>query len=156
MPSHGELEFGEQARFAFVATPAVLRALVAQGKPGAYTLLQMGLPIYVGRSDHCLQTRLVGHPLLPVATHVAWQTCSSPLEAYRLESAWFHQLRAAPSLINKIHPARPAGADFNCPFCSTGDCLAWAHLMRSRQEGSAAPTVAAELMATAAKTEEYT
>lgn len=152
MPTHAELEFGEHWRLAFVATPSVVRALVAPQRPGAYTLLQMTLPIYVGRSDHCLQTRLVGHPLLPVATHVAWQTCASPTEAYRLESAWFHQLCGAPSLINRIHPARPAGADFNCPFCSTGDCLAWAHLMHPRPERSAAPTVAAELLATAAKT----
>lgn len=146
MPSRAELEFGVQARFAFVATPAVLRALVEPGWPGAYTLLQTGLPIYVGRSDHCLQTRLTGHPLLPLATHVAWQTCATPLQAYRLEAAWFHALEAAPSLINKIHPARPAGAELNCPFCSTRDSLAWAHLMRPRSEDSAVPTVAAEQM----------
>lgn len=146
MPSRAELEFGDQARFAFVATPEVLRALIAPGWPGAYTLLQLERPIYVGRSDHCLQTRLVGHPLLPLATHVAWHTCATPLQAYRLESAWFHALHAAPSLINKIHPARPTGAELNCPFCSTRDGLAWAHFMRPRSEDSAVPTVAAEQM----------
>jgi len=147
-----ELLFDEPRRLAFLATPSVLRTMVPAGHPGVYMLLQMDIPFYVGRSDSCLQTRLVGHPLLALATHVAWEPCTNPLEAYRLESAWFHTLGVTGLLINQIHPARPAGEKNSCPFCSPGDCQAWTHLMRSSLEIGAASTVAADPTATAAKT----
>lgn len=152
MSSSAELMFDQPRQFAFVATRSVVRAFVPPDKPGVYMLLRMGVPFYVGRSDSCVQTRLAGHSLLPLATHVAWEPCTSPLHAYRLESAWFHNLRMSTELNNQIHPARPAGERHSCPFCSTGDCQAWAHLMRPSLVNSAATTVAADQMATAAKT----
>lgn len=152
MPSSAELSFDEAWRLAFVATPAVLRALVPANKLGVYMLLRMGVPFYVGRSDNCLQTRLACHPLLPTATHVSWETCATALRAYQLESAWFHTLRLTSELTNRIHPAHRAGEFHSCPFCSTGDCQAWTHLMRPNLDSSAAPMVAADPMATAAKT----
>ncbi len=152
MPSTAELLFEEPRQLAFVATPSIVRALVPPGKPGVYMLLRMDVPFYVGRSDNCIQSRLARHPLLPIATHVAWKTRESPLQAYRLESAWFHLLHLTGALSNQIHPARPAGDPSSCPFCSTGDCQAWTHLLRPGLEISAAPTVAADLTAAAAKT----
>lgn len=147
-----ELLFDEARQLAFVATPAVVRAFLPTKKPGVYMLLRMGVPFYVGRSDNCIRTRLARHPLLPNATHVAWHTCRSALQAYRLESAWFHRLRRCAELHNQIHPAQPAGESNSCPFCSTGDCQAWMQLMRPSLHTSAAPTVAVDLMAAAAKT----
>ncbi|MBB3182297.1 hypothetical protein FHW64_006739 [Variovorax sp. Sphag1AA] len=152
MPSCPELLFEEPRQVAFVANPSVVRAFVPPGWPGVYMLLRMEVPFYVGRSDNCIQTRLARHPLLPIATYVAWRTRESPLQAYRLESAWFHILRLTGALSNQIHPARPAGCPDSCPFCSTGDCKAWTHLLRPSLDISAAPTVAADLTATAAKT----
>lgn len=152
MPSSAELTFDEPRQHAFLAVPSVLRALVPPGWAGVYMLLRDEVPFYVGRSDTCLQTRLVAHPLLPLASHVVWQTCASPLQAYRLESAWFHTLRLTAALVNRIHPAHPSGELNLCPFCSTGDYQAWKQLMRPRPEISAASTVAADQMATAAKT----
>jgi hypothetical protein len=152
MPKSAELLFDEPRQMAFLATPAVVRTLVPAGWAGVYMLLRLGVPFYVGRSDKCVQTRLAGHPLLPLATHVAWETCSSPLQAYRLESAWFHTLRLTAELTNQIHPARPAGVSNSCPFCSTGDCQAWTHLMRPGLEISAASPVTVDPMATVAKT----
>lgn len=152
MPSSAELLFDEVRQLAFVAAPAVLRALLPADKPGVYMLLRMGVPFYVGRSDTCIQTRVADHPLLATATHVAWGACATPLEAYRLESAWFHTLRLSSELTNKIHPAHPAGQSSSCPFCSTGDCQAWTHLMHPGLGISAAPLVVADPMATTAKT----
>jgi len=152
MPTSAELLLDEPRQLAFLASPALVRALIPVQKPGVYMLLRMGVPFYVGRSDSCIQTRLAGHPLLPIATHMAWGTCKSALHAYRLESAWFHMLRLSPELFNQIHPAQPAGHSDSCPFCSTGDCQAWEHLMRPTLRISAAPLVAADPMATTAKT----
>lgn len=152
MPASAELLFDEPRQLAFLATPAVVRALVPPNRPGVYMLLQMQSPLYVGRSDHCLQTRLAGHPLLSMATHVSWETCGTPQEAYRLESAWFHALGVTAGLLNQIHPARPAGEPNSCPFCSTGDCQAWTHLTRPRMENSAVTAVATDQLAVVAKT----
>lgn len=152
MSSFAELRFDQPRQFAFVAVASVVRAFVPPDKPGVYMLLRMGEPFYIGRSDVCIQTRLAGHSLLPLATHVAWEPCKSPLHAYRLESAWFHTLRLTAELTNQIHPARPAGVPNSCPFCSTGDCQAWTHLMRPNLEISAVSPVTVDPTATVAKT----
>lgn len=152
MSTSAELLFDEPRQLAFMATSAVVRALVPPGRPGVYMLLRMDVPFYVGRSDHCLQTRLAGHPLLSIATHVSWKTCVTPQAAYWLESAWFHILSLTTQLINQIHPARPVGESNSCPFCSTGDCQAWSHLMRPSLVIGAEPPVATDQLAVAAKT----
>ncbi len=138
MRTSTELFVDEPRQLAFLATPKVVRALVPAGRPGVYMLLRQDQPFYIGRSDSCLRTRLASHPLLRMATHVTWGPCTTPLEAYRLEAAWFHRLTAGGQPINQIHPARPAGESNSCPFCSTGDWLAWSHLMRPRLNISAA------------------
>lgn len=152
MPSSAELIFDEPRQHAFMAVPSVVRALVPEGRAGVYMLLRDGMTFYVGRSDTCLRTRLAAHPLLHLATHVTWEPCESPLKAYRLESAWFHALQLTAELTNRNHPAHPSGEPNDCPFCSTGDSQAWTHSMRPRLEFSAASAVAADRLATAAKT----
>lgn len=119
-----DLVLGEQAVAAYRALPNVVRALVPVDTPGAYVLFNERAPFYVGRSDHCLRERIAGHPLLPRATHVTWTSCSTAIGAYHLESAYFHAWTAHGSLLNRIHPAKPAGVLTECPFCGAGDCLA--------------------------------
>ncbi len=104
-------------RFAFLARPDVLHSLLPPNAIGTYLLLRNLHPIYVGRSDHCLRTRLLGHELLPLATHVVWELSRSAQRAFHLEAAWFHQLHGNSECLNRIHPARPCGDRFGCPFC---------------------------------------
>lgn len=153
MPVAAELLFDEPRQLAFLATPALVRAFIPAAVPGVYMLLRSEVPFYVGRSDRCIQSRLAGHPLLPMTSHIAWEPCASPLHAYRLESAWFHALRLSAELTNLIHPARPVGEDKDCPFCSTGDCRAWEHALRPSPVISAVSPVAADQLAVAAKTQ---
>lgn len=108
-------------RWSYVIRPAFLSMVLPTQTIGAYVLMHEGAPVYVGRSDHCLLTRLSGHPLRSRATHVTFeprQTCEA---AFHLESAWFHMLNPDGTLLNKVHPARPANALIDCPFCTPGD-----------------------------------
>lgn len=102
------------ARLAFRLTPPTVRALVPSGTPGTYLLLRGDVPLYVGRSDTCLQSRLVNHNHLSAATHVLWEPAREAWTAFCLEAWWWH--RHKNTLINKIHPARPIGRG-PCPFC---------------------------------------
>jgi len=104
-------------RFGFIAVPQWLRATIPSQAVGVYMLLRDEKPFYVGRSDHCLVSRLCDHERLLDASHVVWEVCSSAEQAFRLESAWFHILSTDGSIENVIHPARPAGYLRQCPFC---------------------------------------
>jgi hypothetical protein len=90
---------------------------VAARMPGVYLLLRGGSPVYVGRSDTCVQTRLASHPYIGVAEHFVWQPCRSVRHAFHLEPYWFHALQDMGGAGNLIHPARPAGKEEPCPFC---------------------------------------
>lgn len=111
-------------RFAFQFSPEVVYTLIPRKIVGTYLLMKHGTPIYVGRSDHCLQKRLSSHPLLTYASHFVWEVCPSPLQAFCLESFWFHGLQNKSQLLNIIHPARPVGFEGLCPFCNTKDIKA--------------------------------
>jgi hypothetical protein len=124
MTASVDLIFDEQAATAYRAQPNVVRALIPVDTRGAYVLLNGHSPFYVGRSDHCLRERIAGHQMLWRATHVAWTSCSTATAAYHLESAYFHMWAGRGSLLNRIHPAKPAGSLIECPFCGAGDCLA--------------------------------
>ncbi|MEX5268882.1 GIY-YIG nuclease family protein [Kocuria sabuli] len=102
------------ARLAFRFTPATVRALVPARICGTYLLLDGENPVYVGRSDACLRTRLASHNHRSSATHVLWEPARSPKNAYLLEAHWFHQHDLQ---LNQIHPASPAGQSLSCPFC---------------------------------------
>jgi hypothetical protein len=105
-------------RMAVPADSTWLRVLLPSGAIGTYLLLRGGDVIYVGRSDHCLLARLTGHGLLAEATHVCWDLCRSPEHAFHMEAYWYDRLKAGGSLLNLVHPARPAGDARLCPFCA--------------------------------------
>lgn len=111
------------ARMAFRLRPATIRAMLPRRVPGTYLLLAGTTPVYVGRSDVCLRTRLSRHNHLSKASHVLWEPARTPGEAFALEAFWFH--RHHKSLINKAHPAPPRGSRMPCPFCTgmTGQAL---------------------------------
>lgn len=145
-----DLLLDEPKRVAFAATATFIRLFVPERAIGVYMLLSDTIPFYVGRSDTCSRTRLLNHPLLAATTHIAWEPCRDQLQAFRMEAAWFHTFEPS-KLLNQIHPARPSGNFENCPFCATGDCLAWMHAMQSSQAKGVAPTVTVDLLAAAAK-----
>jgi hypothetical protein len=145
-----DLLFDEPKRVAFLAKAALIRLFVPEGAVGVYMLLNNKIPFYVGRSDTCSRTRLLSHPLLTAATHIAWEPCRDQLQAFRMEAAWFHAFEPS-KLLNQIHPARPSGNFENCPFCDAGDCLAWMHAMQPNQVKGDTPTVTVDPLAAAAK-----
>lgn len=103
--------------YAILAKPRLIRAFIEPDTIGAYFLLDISRPIYVGRSDTCLAQRLSTHNHLDKATHIVWEPCLSPVAAYFLEAAWFHLFRDELPILNDIHPAKPEGWTGNCPFC---------------------------------------
>jgi hypothetical protein len=115
-----KLVAGTRVRLAFRFTPAAIRLYIPSQVIGSYLLLDHGHPVYIGRSDICLRRRLESHPLLGAATHVAWEAASTPERAFLSESFWFHELRRDGPVLNLVHPARPAGSDRACPYCSVG------------------------------------
>jgi len=145
-----DLLLDEPKRIAFAATASFIRLFVPKRAIGVYMLFSNKIPFYIGRSDTCSRTRLLNHPLLAITTHIAWKPCRDQLQGFRMEAAWFHA--SDPSqLLNQIYPARPSGNLEICPFCDTGDCLAWMHTMRQSQAKGAAPTVTVDPRAAAAK-----
>lgn len=117
-------------QLAILATPSVIRALIPNALKGVYMLLRDGVTLYVGRSDSCVQRRLVRHELLAEASYVAWEPCKSSAHSFLLEAAWFHRLHGSPRLRNLIHPAKPAGLAIECPFCGERDSQALAEMLR--------------------------
>lgn len=118
------------ARMGLRFSAPVIRATVPAQCPGAYCLFRGADPVYVGRSDHCVRTRLSVHPLLGFASHFTWTPTSTPWTAFLNESAWWHALNFKPEVRNQIHPARPVGITRTCPFCNVGDGPALAHAIR--------------------------
>lgn len=112
---------GASQRLALLFAPRVVSTMVPPGFVGVYLLLKDRRPVYVGRSDHCVRSRLLAHPLLQVATHFVWEPCRDPTAAYHLEAFWFHRLLDTSKPRNLVHPARPEGSLKRCPFCDDGD-----------------------------------
>ncbi|MBV1949672.1 hypothetical protein [Streptomyces sp. BV129] len=102
-------------------TRSVVHRRVQPGTVGAYLLLgyvQGAIrPLYVGRSDTCLHRRLYHHPLQGIATHFIVTPTRNSDQAYATEAHWYHHLSAGHRLLNRIHPASPAGTARRCPFC---------------------------------------
>lgn len=120
-----ELSVVSFGRFAYRFTPDVVQALLPDSVVGTYLLIKHGLPVYVGRSDTCLRTRLGRHPWLGIATHFTWEPCRTSFQAFCLESLWYHRLVGEPETLNRVHPARPSNCRRPCPFCVTRDLEAW-------------------------------
>lgn len=112
-----ELVFAATARFAMRYSAPLIRALMPVGVPGTYLMFVGTTPVYVGRSDTCLRTRLTTHALLGVATHVSWEPTKTAFHAFVLECDWYHRLEKYSSGFNVIHPARSGGSERVCAFC---------------------------------------
>jgi hypothetical protein len=111
MMAAAAISFAEPiSRLGFRFDPAVVRATIPASVAGVYCLLVDERPIYIGRSDCCLATRLARHPLADVATHFLWEPSRERWRAFCLESYWWHRLNEFPDLQNQIHPARPNGS----------------------------------------------
>lgn len=109
------------SRYGYAMKRNVLRAFIPAKSVGTYVLLKRKKPIYVGRSDKCVLTRLCNHELFSKATHVVWEPSCNAEKAYIWEASWFHEFKNAKKLLNKIHPARPAHYKKPCPFCNQRD-----------------------------------
>lgn len=110
-----KIELGTASRTAFPFTRRTVDAFVPLGVVGVYLLLNVERPVYIGRSDQCLRTRLRSHGHYASATHIVWNVCRTPIEAFLLESTWFHALGL--DKLNRIHPARPRYSAVRCPYC---------------------------------------
>jgi len=100
-------------------TPEVVRLVVEPGRPGAYALghsrvgqFEIG---YVGRSDTCLQNRLVTHNYLWRFDYFIFQQAADEYEAYALECEFWHSFKD--QVRNLIHPASPQGSGLGCQYC---------------------------------------
>lgn len=83
-------------RFGHILLPDILRNVIPKGRIGTYILLNKGTPIYVGRSDHCLLSRLLKREHICEATHVVWEPCKSRRQAFAIESAWYLHFMTIP------------------------------------------------------------
>jgi hypothetical protein len=95
--------------------PWMVRALIPARCMGSYVLYDRATPLYVGRSDTCLQRRLLRHAYRRRAPYFTFDIHQSEMHAYTVECAIFHALR--PQLSNLIHPAVPDDTAAHCPFC---------------------------------------
>jgi len=130
---------GSRARLAFRFTPETIRLHIPGQVVGSYLLLAHRHPVYIGRSDTCLRRRLETHPLLGTATHVTWEAASSPDRAFLSEAFWYHELQRDHEVLNLVHPARPAGSDRSCPYCSPGQAERRALQLAFRPAARATP-----------------
>lgn len=129
VPKPVTLVHESRARHAYPMRPEIIRGFLPPGYSGAYMLLRAGRPIYVGRSDTCLRLRLASHPHVAKASHVMWEICRDPWQAFVLEAALFHRLQHVPDVLNRVHPGKPAPYTRGCPFCSAGDVAALRRLL---------------------------
>lgn len=111
------LELGDFPHPAWRFLPEVVRQIVPANTPGVYALFVDRRPVYVGRSDRCLRSRLVRHNHAALASHFSWRAARSAWQAFALESAWFHWMVEHGQGLNAIHPAKPVGSHGVCPFC---------------------------------------
>lgn len=94
-------------------------------KPGAYALGSVnangGLSVsYVGRADVDLSARLAQHAATGKYSAFKADNLSSVLAAFQKECQLFHDFGET-SLDNHVHPARPAGTNHTCPYCTALD-----------------------------------
>lgn len=95
--------------------PWVVRAVVPPAQIGTYALHRDGTVIYVGRS-HDLRRRLIEHADANRADFFTFDVHDTPLEAFKIESAFYHALKD--TITNHIHPAAvPGQSGVACPFC---------------------------------------
>src|SRR5688500_344045 len=92
---------------------AVISESIPASVAGAYVLMVAQVPVYVGRSDYCLRSRLLTHELLGRVTHFCWRITRNAVQAYYHECAWFHGFRHC-GLWNNAHPGQPRHTRVTC------------------------------------------
>lgn len=106
-------------------TPQRVRQVVPSDAVGFYRVGEMNngrfWPHYVGRSDNCLQDRLVTHARDGRGTHFEPVVTDTIRRAYELECRGWH-LRGD-RLENEVHPARPKYIGYACPYCTLEEQL---------------------------------
>ena len=74
--------------------------------------------VYIGRFDTDLQTEIIARSgAYPQCTHFMYSYANTIKEAFEKECKNFHDCGGSESLLNKIHPDKPNGADYKCPYC---------------------------------------
>jgi chaperonin GroEL (HSP60 family) len=76
---------------------------------------------YVGRSDIDLNARLKQHATVGKYTMFKYSYAKSKRAAFEKECQNFHDFGGTENLGNDIHPDRPAGSEWKCPYCSNFD-----------------------------------
>jgi hypothetical protein len=71
---------------------------------------------YVGRADSDLNGRLKDH--VGEYSKFKFSYATSPKAAFEKECANYHDFGEKNSLDNKIHPDRPTGSNWKCPYCN--------------------------------------
>lgn len=112
----------------FLFLPEVIRLVVKKGKAGVYALgdvvddeFSVG---YVGRSDTCLQTRLLSHNYLYDFSYFYFQYVETPAEAYAQEAGLWHAcVDYGIPIRNRIHPDSPVNAHLKCPYCQSAEII---------------------------------
>jgi hypothetical protein len=72
---------------------------------------------YVGRSDTCLQRRLMEHATKREYDIFVIRVAESIREAFDIECREWHLLKKLNQLRNLIHPDAPSGLPYSCPYC---------------------------------------
>jgi len=70
---------------------------------------------YVGRADSDINGRLKDH--VGEYEKFKYSYATSPKAAFEKESKNYHDFGEDRKLDNKIHPARPQGSNWVCPYC---------------------------------------
>ena len=77
------------------------------------------IPMYPGRSDTNLQSRLLTHASNRIFTHFRFFPTRRVKEAYLRECRDYHDLLDQ-GITNVIHPRRPRNLHYERPFCKMG------------------------------------
>ena len=96
-------------------------AIVTRTSPGNYALGYVNdenvfIVQYVGRADSDVASRIKQH-VGERYKRFKFSYASSPKAAFEKECRNYHDFGGCQSLDNKIHPDRPAGTYWKCPYC---------------------------------------
>ena len=97
-------------------TTAIERNIIGNYWLGNYLPNGIFLAEYVGRSDICLQKRLIQHANSGKYQAFGAKSSSSIREAFEIECREYHML--LPGLSNSIHPRIPRHYPLPCPYCN--------------------------------------
>lgn len=111
-----------QTMHAWMLIPWAVRNTVPERVPGVYILGEFNMrkgfaPVYVGRSDFDVRSRLIAHCSGAGFRYFVVRTCARALEAFQRECFYWHALRGSDRLLNVYHPDSPSGFGLACPYC---------------------------------------